>query len=70
MDTQKEIAKRFAKDEGFDSAEYIGQWNGLAVFCARSKKPMKIGLPPYFLVSDDSAKWPSAEEEETLFRLF
>lgn len=65
-----EIANRFAKREGFDSAEHLGQWEGQEVFCAMSKEPMKIGLPPYFLVFGDTARWPSAEEEEKLFELF
>ena len=68
--TFDKIAKCFAKDEGFDGADFIGQFEGQEVFCATSKHPMKIGLPPYFLVSADSARWPSSEEEETLFQKF
>lgn len=64
------IAKRFAKKEGFDGVEYQGQWEGQEVFCATSKEPVYIGLPPYILVSGGSARWPSAEEEDKLFELF
>lgn len=64
------IAKRFAKKEGFDGVEYQGQWEGQEVFCATSNEPVFIGLPPYILVSEDSARWPTASEQETLFELF
>lgn len=64
------IAKRFAKKEGFDGVEYVGQWDGQEVFCATSKEPVYIGLPPYILVSVDVARWPSADEEEKLFQRF
>jgi len=64
------IAKRFAKKEGFEGVEYVGQWEGQEVFCATSKEPSYIGLPPYILVSGDAARWPSGEEEEKLFEMF
>lgn len=66
----EKIAVRFAKKEGFEGAEYLGQWEDQEVFCAISEEPVFIGLPPYILVSGDSARWPSADEEEKLFELF
>ena len=64
------IAKRFAKKEGFDGVEYVGQWEDHEVFCATSKVPLFIGMPPYILISGGSARWPSADEAEKLFELF
>lgn len=64
------IAKRFAKREGYNGADHLGQWEGFEVFCATSNEPVFIGLPPYILVSEDSARWPTASEQETLFELF
>ena len=66
----EKIAERFARNEGYAGAEYKGQWEGQEVFCATAKDPVFIGLPPYFLVFGDSARWPSAEEEEKIFEQF
>lgn len=64
------IAKRFARKDGFDGVKYLGQWEDQEVYVATTKEPLFIGLPPYILVSGSVARWPSADEQDKLFGLF
>lgn len=65
MDINKKVNK-FAKSEGFDYAEGIGQYNGFDVFVAGYNDGCDIGLPQYILALNDDIRWASTEETKII----
>lgn len=56
----------FAKEQGYDGAEYVRRWNGLEVYqptfqCEGDDVPA-VGLPCVILVDGDSIRLSAPEE--------
>ncbi|MGN0598649.1 MAG: hypothetical protein ACI4JK_02040 [Oscillospiraceae bacterium] len=55
-ETQELVIKELEKLGEYDSAEYLGEWNGYDVFSPTfedlSNAPI-IGIPPFFLVKNN-----------------
>ena len=57
-------ANDFARDNGYPGAEYLQDWHGFKLFVADDDS--FSGFPPYILVSDDSARFTTPEETQTI----
>jgi len=54
MDKKKEIAKRLAKENGYDSVDFIIKWNNFDIFGANFDNNVDenliVGLPVFILI--------------------
>lgn len=50
---------KFAQKSIYDNAEYIGEWNGYAVYEPgfSDERPRFTGFPSFILVKGDSIRW-------------
>lgn len=56
---------KFAQNSIFDTAEYIGKWEGYAIYEPgfNDDEPRFIGFPSFILVKGDSIRWNNDWEE-------
>ena len=57
-------ANDFARDNGYPGAEYLYDWRGFKLFVAEDDS--FSGFPPYILVSDDSVRFTTPDETQTI----
>lgn len=59
-----QMANDFARRHRFPGAVYLQDWHGYSLFVA--DEDSFIGLPQYILVADDSVRFASPEETESI----
>lgn len=62
-----ENIKKFAQKSIYDTVEYIGKWNGYAVYEPgfNNDEPHFVGFPSFILVKGDSIRWTKDWEESS-----
>jgi len=62
--TPEKIVK-FAQSSIYDTADYIGKWNGYDVYEPgwNDDEPHCVGFPSFILVKDDNIRWTKDWDE-------
>lgn len=54
--------EKFAKEQGFDKVDYIGDWKGKAIYEAYLEEGGVIGLPQYIIDGTEALKFADSEQ--------